>query len=89
METLRYGSAYGKVATHRDAILYLVAQKNVAPRLRTALLAAHVCVVVALLFCFTVCQPREFHPETLPLVRMCQTLMHLPWLFPLLPRHNI
>jgi hypothetical protein len=50
------------VATHRDALLYLVAQKNGAPRLRTALLAAHVCEVAALSFCFTVCQPRAFPP---------------------------
>jgi hypothetical protein len=77
------------VATHWDAILCLVAQKNVAPRLHTALLAAHVCFVAALLFCFTVCHPQAFHPATLPLVCMWQNLMHLPWLFPLLPRQNI
>ena len=77
------------VATHWDAILYLVAQKNVAPHIHTALLAAHVCVIAALLFFFTVRQPRAFNPATLPLVRMYQTLMHLPWLFPLLTCQNI
>ena len=53
------------VATHWDAIIYLVAQKNAAPRLRAALLTAHVCVVAALSFYLTVCQPWAFPQDTL------------------------
>jgi hypothetical protein len=90
MEMLRYGSACGKQRGNSLGRHSLSGcTKKIAPRLHTALLAAHVCLVVALLFCFTICQPWAFHPETLLLVRMWQTLMHLTWVFPLLPRQNI
>ncbi len=55
------------MTTHRDAVLCVVAQKNVAPRHCAALLTAMERVVAALLFCFTFCQPRAFWPAALPI----------------------
>ena len=53
------------VATHWDAVLCVVAQKNVHPGCHTALLAAHERVVAALLLCVTFCQPWAFRPAAL------------------------